>query len=305
MGEVAFLELKQLEYFLQLCDDLSFTSAARKLFITQQALSRSIHNLEKELGVPLFVRNPGSLTKTEAGAEYEKAVRKALNGLNTAARKLKAADTPVLLHYGTPHSMLEDTDHWLKEFNKAFPMTTVQVKEQTDQKNLEQLLNYRLHLACITGKDPAQMYPEQLHTIKLFDIRMILLMPHSHPLAGREFLTPQDLKNQPVITTQTDYFGVQHFTDYCKKSGVDILTSLASVDRLICLQACLHGRGLFLLPAEADISLLQGDHFASVPFTNGDYTAPFYLVTRKGEQLEPPVRDFYQFLIKHVVCLHQ
>lgn len=149
------------------------------------------------------------------------------------------------------------------------------------------------------------MYPEQLHTIKLFDIRMILLMPRSHPLTDREFLTPQDLKNQSVITTHTDYFGVQHFTGYCKKFGVDILTSLASVDRLICLQACLHGRGLFLLPAEADISLLQGEHFASVPFTKGDYTTPFYLATRKGEQLEPPVRDFYQFLIKHVVCLHQ
>ena len=52
------MELRQLQYFCQLSQCLSYREAAQRLFITPQALSKSIQSLEEELNVPLFDPNP-------------------------------------------------------------------------------------------------------------------------------------------------------------------------------------------------------------------------------------------------------
>ncbi|MDR1766115.1 MAG: LysR family transcriptional regulator [Lachnospiraceae bacterium] len=60
----------QLRCFLTSANTLSFTEAADQLYLTQQAVSRNIINLERELGAVLFVRDTRSLRLTDAGAYY-------------------------------------------------------------------------------------------------------------------------------------------------------------------------------------------------------------------------------------------
>lgn len=57
----------QLEYFVRIVEEKSFTKAAEKLFISQPALSKSIRSLEKELDVTLFKRDPRELSLTDEG----------------------------------------------------------------------------------------------------------------------------------------------------------------------------------------------------------------------------------------------
>lgn len=53
------MKLIQLEYFVRIVEEQSFTKAAEKLFISQPALSKAIQSMEKELKVSLFSRKPG------------------------------------------------------------------------------------------------------------------------------------------------------------------------------------------------------------------------------------------------------
>lgn len=62
------MEFRQLQHFLVVAQELNFSKAAQKSYITQQALSKSIKILEKELGVPLFERLPRGLALTEYGS---------------------------------------------------------------------------------------------------------------------------------------------------------------------------------------------------------------------------------------------
>ncbi len=55
------MELRNLYYFLQVCDDKSFSAAATRLYITQQALSKSVKALEKELGSELFKKTGNTI----------------------------------------------------------------------------------------------------------------------------------------------------------------------------------------------------------------------------------------------------
>jgi DNA-binding transcriptional LysR family regulator len=61
------MEITQIRYFLALCDEGRFTRAARRCGVAQPSLTRAIRNLERELGITLFERNPGGVTLTSNG----------------------------------------------------------------------------------------------------------------------------------------------------------------------------------------------------------------------------------------------
>lgn len=66
-AEGVCMKRMQLEYFVRIVEEKSFTKAAEKLFISQPALSKSIRALEAELGVTLFKRDPRELSLTSEG----------------------------------------------------------------------------------------------------------------------------------------------------------------------------------------------------------------------------------------------
>ena len=59
-----------IEYVIAISEEHSLSKAAERLFITQPALSQRLKKLEKELGAPLFLREPAGLSITDAGCVY-------------------------------------------------------------------------------------------------------------------------------------------------------------------------------------------------------------------------------------------
>lgn len=84
------MDLRHLRYFVVLAEELHFTRAAERLHIEQSPLSRIIGDLERELGVPLFVRNRRSTRLTEAGAVLLADARQLLFMLEQMQRNVRA-----------------------------------------------------------------------------------------------------------------------------------------------------------------------------------------------------------------------
>ena len=61
--------------FISLVSTLNFTKTASNLYLSQQAVSKNISNMEKELGFPLFVRTPHSVNLTESGLKFHAALK--------------------------------------------------------------------------------------------------------------------------------------------------------------------------------------------------------------------------------------
>lgn len=88
-------ELSVLSAFLAVADERSFTKAARKLGVSQSALSHAIRRLEQEIGVRLLARTTRSVAPTEAGEELLAQVRPALTGIRRAIDHISGLrDTP-------------------------------------------------------------------------------------------------------------------------------------------------------------------------------------------------------------------
>src|SRR5260370_16325221 len=94
------IELRLLQYVVTIADELSFTRAAKKLFVSQPALSRKIGELETSLGVKLFERSTRQVTLTKAGQVFVEEARAAL------AHTERAGDLPkpVSQHHPAPPS---------------------------------------------------------------------------------------------------------------------------------------------------------------------------------------------------------
>lgn len=84
------MELRQLKYFLAVADARSFVAAAEKLYISRQAISKSVAQLEEELNVALFMRDSGGAFLTPAGIMFYERVRSLVMELDAVREQMRS-----------------------------------------------------------------------------------------------------------------------------------------------------------------------------------------------------------------------
>ncbi|MFI9768624.1 LysR family transcriptional regulator [Streptomyces sp. NPDC052415] len=90
MGMTTDAHVRDLRYFVTVADELHFTRAAERLYVSQPALSKQVRALERQLGMALFHRGPGGVTLTPAGTALLPHARRVLNAWADGAAALEA-----------------------------------------------------------------------------------------------------------------------------------------------------------------------------------------------------------------------
>lgn len=102
------MDYKQLKFFRKICEEKSINRAAQKLYISQQALSKSVARLEEEIGAPLFVRTPGGVRLTPTGQLLEQRAGEYLEEHDDILRQLRAVRTGTHLRIGYFMGLLQE-----------------------------------------------------------------------------------------------------------------------------------------------------------------------------------------------------
>lgn len=126
------MDLRRLSQFVAAADAGSLTSAARSLFITQQAMSSAMRQLEKELGVALFTRQGRRVVLTPAGHKLREgapALLAASDSLAAAARRAAEETVPAFVVAHTPAITSDEAFDLIAPIRHALPGTSITVRQ--------------------------------------------------------------------------------------------------------------------------------------------------------------------------------
>jgi DNA-binding transcriptional LysR family regulator len=201
MAIIAVMDSRQLEYFVAVAEELSFTRAAQRLFTVQSTVSAAIRALETDLKTTLFDRSTRRVTLSDTGEALLPEAKAALEALDRARAVVEEASTGLRgsLRIGTMTRLgLVDLASLLGSFYQRYPLVDVQVTTSpTGSSGLaDDVRHGRLDVALV-GLSPAEM--TGLEPRELATVRFAVLVPSSHRLAGATEVRLTDLAGERFV----------------------------------------------------------------------------------------------------------
>lgn len=251
------MNFENCKYFIAAAEELNFTQAAKKLFMTQQALSKQIDKIEKAYNVRLFNREP-PMSLTEAGEclyrhmcrlmDDERQMRRELDSLREAKNSLLTIGVSAL----RSQALLPPI---LSVFCREHPKTKVRIVENNLSKIVEELKLGKVEM--IFGYE--QLEDPALVSRWLLEERVVFVLPKT--LAAEVFSDVQikklleagsasliDFAHCPFLRFSEFTWLGKHFDECCKKEGITPPVVLDASNVLTLLRCCLEGMGAALVP---------------------------------------------------------
>ncbi|MCU1395906.1 MAG: LysR family transcriptional regulator [Ilumatobacteraceae bacterium] len=189
------VEARHLRCFVAIGDAGSITGAAAMLHVSQPALSRTLTQLEHELGVQLVARSTHHLQLTAAGRRFRTSAQKALRELDQAISSV-ATDVPPL-RFGHTWASAAHTASIARAWNAAHPTRLLHLLRGDDRT--AGLSNDDVDVALTRGPitDPA------MRVAVVDEERRLAVLPVEHPLARRKQVRLADLAGDPLVVHTT------------------------------------------------------------------------------------------------------
>jgi DNA-binding transcriptional LysR family regulator len=195
------VEISQLKVFLAAAEEKNFSAAAKRLHLSQSAVSQNIQALEKAYGVELFIRRGRSVELSEEGESVLPTAREVIN----AARLLEDSLQNVHNEVGGDLVIGCSTSagkylmpSLLSSFKRKYPAVRPQVKIMSRSSVYERVLNETIPV----GVASKRLDHRELECVPLFEDKVILIVPPGHPWAEFGRALPSDLIDQPLITRE-------------------------------------------------------------------------------------------------------
>lgn len=195
------MTLQQIEYFLSVARNLSFTKAAEELYTSQPTVSRQVSLLEEELGFPLLLRDRKSVRLTPGGvtmlAEFSRALEVIRDGVRRAERVSRGLEGRIAI--GIREGMR--TDYFVgpptARFSQMYPGVVVSVVERSyydlrrmlDEGTLDVIFTFDFELPYMQGILYEECYP----------VTAVVAMSRQHALAQKKDLQPCDCSSMTFL----------------------------------------------------------------------------------------------------------
>jgi DNA-binding transcriptional LysR family regulator len=191
------MDLSELQVFLTVAREGSFSRAAERLYRTQPAVSLAIRKLEEDLGQRLFVRGARPVRLTDAGMLLKDYAERLINlrdevkkGL-TELEGLQRGELSLGVNESSIHALLPA----IAKFRELHPGVQIRVHRMFSRDIPHEVLNYRLDLGAVSyvPRDP------QLQATEILKDELTLVVPPKHALAKKKEVDVADLSNESFV----------------------------------------------------------------------------------------------------------
>jgi len=287
-----------LRYFSVLAQVEHYTLAAARLGISQPSLSSAIHHLEDELGgVKLFEKVGRNIRLTEEGRYYQEKVDAALQELNQASMTLRESkvSAPVVIRMGLVSGTLEGlVAREIAEYMRQNERIRFRLTESSAEELMDLVRKEKLDMAIVdtTNRD------RSLHFRKLGQRDFCVALPKDHPLAGQEYIQPQQIAHESQIVFNYDL--ENSFGQWASGAPADERIVCAVNTAQAALDLVAAGTGICVI---SDECIQEREDISFVPLRN--WHQALYMCILYDKWLEPPVWVFVEKLVKGIRKLQQ
>jgi DNA-binding transcriptional LysR family regulator len=220
------MEFRQLRYFVAVAEELNFSRAAGRMYLSQPALSQQIHKLEQELGVSLFNRTRNRIELTEGGRILLDGARRILGQVEQTTRATREAGGAERSHLsvGFPeyanHTLVADI---LQAFQRRYPYVDLEEHEIfTLQETLQQVDKLR-EGALDAGFLLAPVSEDELDSQHVLNIELVAAVPEGHPLAASDDMRMLDLADERIILFSRSFhpYCYDYVVGCCREAGFE------------------------------------------------------------------------------------
>jgi DNA-binding transcriptional LysR family regulator len=196
----ANVELRQFRYFVAVAEELHFSRAAERLGIAQSGLSQQIKQLERAIGVQLFVRDRRGVQLTEAGRVFLDHARLTIELADRAVTSAVMAEGAKkgLLRVGTPIlGMPPMAGRVLQAFGDRFPEVEVELHPRLISELIDGISTFALDVAMVISPFKSVEPPPRYQQLGAYEL--VAAIPEGHRLAKLERVPRPELLTEPFI----------------------------------------------------------------------------------------------------------
>lgn len=277
------LNLSELQVFLTVANERSFSRAAARLHRTQPAVSQAIARLESSLDERLFDRSSKGGQLTQAGVilyDYARRLERLSEKAQEALRELQDLRRGHVL-IGANEAAIHSLLPIIQRFRQQHPQAHVEVTRRQARQVGEEVLNRTLDLGVVTFSPRER----GLAAIALGRDELVMLVPPTHPLAARKRVTMEEFRTEPVIAHNDPSPARERVLRIYEErhATINILIALPSLDGI--KHAVAMGLGVALLPRRCALSEIASGRLIAVKVAGLRLPRRVQLVYRRsGEQ---------------------
>jgi len=260
----------------------SVTRAAAMLGLTQSALSHQIREVERRLGLELFVQGNKRMQMTLAAESLNEEAGRILAQLERAEKDVMRAgvETRHIVRIGCgAYSCYRWLPRFLKGFQHDAADIDIEVVADATQRPLKALLDRNIDVAVTSGTPDRA----SARSLRLFRDELILIMPRDHPLAGKEWVVAQDLADQVYISYSDIAEKGHEYESFLKPAQVTYRKMLKVELTEAIVELVVGGFGISILSRWAVSHYLMSGALASARVTRKGLHVDWYAATRKAE----------------------
>ncbi|GAA4094308.1 LysR family transcriptional regulator [Nonomuraea soli] len=244
------MEIRDIEIFLTLCEELHFGRTAERLHVTSARISQAIRKQERAVGAPLFHRTSRSVRLTPLGEQLRRDLTQAYQALKDSIDRaaLAARDKRESLRLGMiGGGIARDLRPVLDLFAGRHPLADLQIRSMTFSDPFGPLRRGEVDLAVLWL--PVQEGDLTVGPV-LFSEPIVLIVPAGHPLAAQESVSLEVLADEIVVDASMPRYWREALLPVHTPSGRPIRTGPQVHDLLEVFAVVTSGEGVCLVHAQ-------------------------------------------------------
>lgn len=288
------MTLRQLEVFLAVARERSFSLAAKRIHLSQPTLSEHVAELEKELGARLFIRTGRGIGLSEPGRIFEGYASRAVTTIADARRAMQELDglqrgSLVVGASTTPGTYL--LPRVIARFRAQYPGIAFRLELGNSREIEERIQTNELDLGVVGGHELVR--GERCVAAGVVD-ELVLVVAPAHRWAAGRGIAPEKLAEEPLLVREEGSATRRVTERALQQAGVTVRIGMELAHTEAVKQAVMAGLGVAFVSVYAVRGELDGGRLCRVPLRGLRIRRHFHVIHSEGRTLTASARAFLE-----------